>query len=108
MDFRFDSELIEWRGPAPYHFLRVPAELCEDLREMAKDVTYGWGMVPVAVWIGGSEWETSLWPKDGGYLLPVKDWVRKAEGLELGETVSLELDVTPRGGREANGTGPAR
>ncbi len=106
MDFRFESELIEWRGPAPFHFLRVPAELLDDLRELAKDVTYGWGMVPVAVQIGESAWETSLWPKEGGYLLPVKDWVRKAEGLELGDVVALGLRVASRSGRQANGDGP--
>ena len=29
-------------------------------------------------------WKTSLWPKDGGYIVPIKDDVRRAEGLELG------------------------
>nr|WP_269330288.1 DUF1905 domain-containing protein [Kineosporia babensis] len=95
--------MIEWRGPAPFHFLRVPEELCDDLRELAKDVTYGWGMVPVSVRIGTSTWETSLWPKDGGYLLPVKDRVRRHEQLELGDVVRLGLRVISRGGRLVDG-----
>jgi hypothetical protein len=104
-DFEFDNALIEWRGPAPHYFVPVPAELCDEVRDIARDVTYGWGMVPVVVRIGGSQWETSLWPKDGGYLVPVRAWVRQIESLEQGVTVSVELDVAPRDGRQANGEG---
>jgi hypothetical protein len=43
--------------------------------------------------MGGSEWTTSLWPKDGGYIVPVKAWVRDAEGLEVGDSVEVELTV---------------
>jgi hypothetical protein len=42
-----------------------------------------------------TEIRTSLWPKDGGYIDPVKKALRDAEGLELGDTVEvrLRLDV---------------
>jgi len=95
---------VAWPGTAL--FVPVPAELCDEVRDIARDVTYGWGMVPVVVRIGGSQWETSLWPKDGGYLVPVRAWVRRVESLEQGVTVSVGLDVASRGGREANGQGP--
>jgi len=98
-DFEFDNELIEWRGPAPHYFVPVPASFCEAVREIARDVTYGWGMVPVAVRIGDSQWETSLWPKDGGYYVPLKDFVREAEGVGLGDVVELGLTVATRDGR---------
>ena len=39
---------------------------------------------------------TSLFPKDGGYLVPVKDAVRRAEGLEQGDVVTVQLTVAPR------------
>jgi Domain of unknown function (DUF1905) len=44
---------------------------------------------------GGTGWKTSLFPKDGRYIVPVKAWVRKAEGLEVGDmvTVCLTVDV---------------
>jgi hypothetical protein len=32
-----------------------------------------------------------LIPKDGAYLLPIKDKVRKAEGIEEGEVVSARV-----------------
>jgi hypothetical protein len=56
-------------------------------------VTYGWGVIPVHVRIGGTEWQTSLFPKDGRYLVPIKASVREAENLEEGDTVTLQLEV---------------
>jgi hypothetical protein len=106
MAFAFESVLVEWRGPAPHHFLALPAELHEELQDAAQEVSYGWGMVPVRAQVGGSEWETSLWPRAGGYLLPVQARVRRAEGLELGDVVAVRLAVAPRAGRRANGRGP--
>jgi Domain of unknown function (DUF1905) len=89
MDFEFTAEIWEWRGPAPYHFLTVPGRDSQDLHELSPDVTYGWGMIPVRARIGATEFETSLWPKDGGYAVPLKDAVRHAEGLALGDVVTV-------------------
>lgn len=96
MDFEFTGELWEWRGPAPYHFVTVPPTESEELRELARDVTYGWGMIPVCGRIGSTEFETSLWPKDGAYVVPVKGVVRLAEGLELGDPVTVRFTLAPR------------
>jgi len=93
MDIEFAGELWYWRGPAPYHFITVPEEACVGLRAVSPLVTYGWGMIPVTVRIRETEWETSLFPRDGGYALPIKDAVRNAEGLALGDTVRLELAI---------------
>jgi hypothetical protein len=93
MNMEFVGELWYWRGPAPYHFITVPEEACVGLREMSAIVSYGWGMIPVRVRIGGSAWETSLFPKDGRYAVPIKDVVRKAEGLAEGDTVAVELAI---------------
>ena len=93
MQVAFAAELVEWRGPAPYHFLAVPPQGCEDLREAAALVSYGWGMVPVTATVGATTWTTSLWPRDGGYVLPVKDRVRTAERMALGGRVAVRLDV---------------
>jgi hypothetical protein len=38
-------------------------------------------------------WETSLFPKDGRYAVPIKDVVRNAEGLAEGDTVAVELAI---------------
>lgn len=38
-------------------------------------VAYGWGMIPVRVRVDKAEWQTSLFPKDGRYLVPIKAFV---------------------------------
>lgn len=93
MDLAFTGTIWHWRGPSPYHFVTIPADQCDDLREVADAVTYGWGMIPVLVRVGRTQWKTSLFPKDGRYVLPLKDAVRRAEGLELGQTVAVEFSV---------------
>ena len=93
MELAFSGELWFWRGPAPWHFVTVPDEESELLESISAMVTYGWGMVPVAARIGDSAWETSLWPKNGGYIVPVKTWVRKAESLDVGDVVDVRLTV---------------
>jgi hypothetical protein len=93
MSLEFSGEIWHWRGPAPYYFVTVPAEEYESLREVSKWVTYGWGMIPVKARIGQTEWKTSLFPKEGGYVVPVKDSVRKAEGLDEGDRVTVRLEV---------------
>ena len=90
------GEIWQWRGPAPYYFVTVPVDQSRHLRELSSDVTYGWGMIPVRALVGATEWETSLFPKDGLYVLPLKDSVRRAEALEEGETVMVRLVVAAR------------
>lgn len=93
MELDFSGEVWFWRGPSPYHFVTVPDEESAELQATAALVTYGWGMIPVASRIGSTRWTTSLFPKDGGYVLPVKDLVRRAEKIELGDVVSIQLSV---------------
>jgi hypothetical protein len=97
MDLDVTGEIWHWRGPAPYYFVTVPADTSARLKEVASAVTYGWGMVPVLAQVGDTEWETSLWPKDGGYVVPLKDAVRHAEDLEEGEVVRIQLTVDDGG-----------
>jgi hypothetical protein len=92
-DMEFAGELWYWRGPSPFHFITVPDEASGTIRAVSQLVTYGWGVIPVRVRIGRTVFETSLFPKDGRYLVPVKDVVRKAEGLALGDTVEVELAI---------------
>lgn len=100
MDVRLRLELTGeiwyWRGPSPFHFVTVPPDGCAALAEVAAEVSYGWGMIPVTARIGATTWTTSLWPKNGGYLVPIKDKVRSAEELDLGDPVTVHLTVAPR------------
>jgi len=93
LTFTFTGEIWFWRGPAPYLFVTVPAKHSQTLRSIMKTVTYGWGMIPATVRIGETTFTTSLFPKDGGYIVPIKVVVQRAEDLNQGDTVTLQLDV---------------
>lgn len=90
---RFSDAIWYWRGPAPFHFVTVPAELSAEIHAIAAEVTYGWGMIAVSVTIGRTTWQTSLWPKDGRYVVPIKTSVRTAEHVAEGETITVEMRV---------------
>ena len=96
MEYIFSARVIEWRGPSPYYYLPVPAEESADIREVAAMASYGWGVIPVAARIGEVGFQTSLFPKDGGYLLPLKDAVRKPAGLGVGDEVTVEVTIRLR------------
>ena len=93
MEMEFSGEIWFWKGPSPFHFVTVPEDFCDALDATAGLVSYGWGMIPVRVTIGDTDWKTALWPKDGRYIVPLKDAVRRAEDLEVGKTTSLRLFV---------------
>ena len=93
MEIEFSGEVHSWRGPAPYHFVTVPEPGRSELADVAPLVSYGWGMVPVAGRIGRTGFTTALWPREGGYVVPLKDAVRRAEGIELGDVVTVVLEV---------------
>ena len=93
MVIEFNGEIWYWRGPAPWYYVTVPVEQSLDLKAISGFVTYGWGMIPVEARIGDTRWNTSLFPKNGAYIVPIKTSVRKAENLEVGDTVTVRLEV---------------
>ncbi|HUR50870.1 MAG TPA: DUF1905 domain-containing protein [Mycobacteriales bacterium] len=97
MEWVVEGEVVEWRGPAPYFFVAMSESESAELKEQARSLIY-WGQVPVQVVIGATEFSTALFPKDGRYLVPLKDAVRKAEGVGEGDVVRLLLRPARRPG----------
>jgi hypothetical protein len=93
MNLEFSGEMWFWKGPAPWYFVTVPEQDSGELAATSSFVSYGWGMIPVTAQIGGTGWKTALFPKEGRYIVPVKAWVRKAEGLDVGDMVTVRLAV---------------
>ncbi|WP_308113272.1 DUF1905 domain-containing protein [Antribacter soli] len=93
MELRFGGEVVWWRGPAPFHFVALPEPEAARLRAVASRVTYGWGCIPATVTLGATMFTTSIFPKDGGFLVPVKTAARRAEGVELGDDVRLVVVI---------------
>ena len=96
MEFTFDAEIVYWRGPAPYFYAPVPQDQADEIRGASKLVSYGWGVIPVEATVRGVTFTTSLFPKDGTYLLPLKDAVRKAAGITGGDVIHVEMTLKPR------------
>jgi hypothetical protein len=93
MMIEFEGPIWFWKGPAPWFFVSVPEEQSRTIRAIAGAVTYGWGVIPVQVQIGTTTWTTSLIPKDGVYLVPIRANIRKAERLEEGDSVAIHLEI---------------
>ena len=92
MDFELEGTVVEWRGPAPFYFVDIPEEESSDIKFAAQGIEY-WGQVPVLARVGATEFTTALFPKDGRYLLPLKDAVRRPAGIEVGQEVRVALRV---------------
>lgn len=101
MELAFSAVAIEWRGPAPFVFVPVPPDESELIRDSARELTYGWGAIPVSATVGATTFTTSLFPRDGRYLLPLKVAVQRAEGVGLGDEIAVRMrlgrDVSRRG-----------
>lgn len=95
MELEFDGEVIEWRGPAPFYYVVIPQAESDEIKAVANAFTYGWGVIPVRAAIAGISFTTSLFPRDGGYLLPLKDAVRRPAGVGVGDIVAVELALVP-------------
>ena len=95
----FGGEIFEWRGPAPFLFVAVPDAHVGAIRYAGLSQSYGWGVIPVVARLGETMFTTSLFPRDGGYLLPVKLAVQKAERVGCGDRVEVVMKV----GRDRNG-----
>jgi hypothetical protein len=93
VELTFTNVVIEWRGPAPYYYHPRTEEAAEDVHDVRRLATYGWGVIPVSAVIDEVAFETSLFPKNGGYLLPLKDAVRKPAGITVGDEVTVELTI---------------
>ncbi|MGZ5398555.1 MAG: DUF1905 domain-containing protein [Nocardioides sp.] len=96
MELDFTGDVFEWRGPAPYYYVAVPDDDSVDIKEASPMLTYGWGVIPARVFVGGTEWTTSLFPRDGRYLVPLKDVVREAEGLDVGDAIDVRMVLGER------------
>lgn len=89
----FSGAVFVWRGPAPHHFVEVPDDVADEIASVASEISYGWGVVPATVVLGATTFTTSLFPREGGYLVPLKVAVRRAEEVDAGDVVELTLTV---------------
>ncbi len=109
--YSFRAELWRYPDEAGWHFLTLPVEVADDLRDEAAVFRRGFGSVKVTAEISGYSWQTSVFPdsKSGSYLLPVKKAVRDASGISDRNEVAVRLAIHGEGeartGERTSGTG---
>lgn len=89
------------KAPASWHFLTIAGAAGDAIhalalmRRLESGRRRGWGSMKVAATIGDTSWETSMFPDktSGGWFLPVKASVRKAEGLAAGDEVKVNMTI---------------
>ncbi|MCO4263603.1 DUF1905 domain-containing protein [Pseudarthrobacter sp. MDT3-26] len=109
--YSFRAELWRYPDESGWHFLTLPVEVADDLREEAAVFRRGFGSVKVTAEISGYSWQTSVFPdsKSSSYLLPVKKAARDAAGISDGDDVAVRLAMHGEGeahtGEQTSGTG---
>ena len=93
LQFRFEADVIDWRGPSPYFFAPLPPEEAAEIRRVARAASYGWGVIPVEATVRDVVFTTSLFPREGTYLLPLKDAVRRRTNVTAGDRIAVEMTV---------------
>lgn len=93
LELTFSGEVVRWRGPAPFHFVAVPPDETDEIHAVAGAVTYGWGMIPATVTVGRTSMTTAIFPRDGGYMVPLKAALRRAEEVEHGDVVTVTVAI---------------
>lgn len=102
--YQVTAKLWLWtsdKAPASWHFLTIEGEAAEAIhalalmRRLENGRRRGWGAMKVRAAIGDTNWDTSIFPdkSSGGWLLPVKAAVRKAEGLVAGDDIYLSVTL---------------
>jgi hypothetical protein len=93
--YEFRGELWEYDGPAAWHFVSLPTEVADDIREQAALNASAFGSISVEAMVGSTRWTTSLFPDKARrtYLLPIKKDVRNTEDLEAGDVVLVTLRI---------------
>jgi len=100
-NFSFTSQI--WLYPASkaaWFFVTLPKDISEEIKFLSKlenaGKRRGWGAVKVQAKIGGSVWETSIFPdsKSGCYILPIKSSIREKESITVRDDATIELSLT--------------
>jgi hypothetical protein len=84
-----------WQGKGAWHFVTIDKAIGDEIKAMFGYLKAGWGSLPVQLTLGESIWKTSIFPdsKGGVYLIPIKKIILKAEKLDVGDEVEIELEV---------------
>lgn len=87
-----------WRyqGEGPWYFVYASKELSQKIKDTVhnRKKSPGFQFVRIQATVGKTSWQTSLFPtKDGPYLIAIKADVRRKEGIDEGDSVSIACRI---------------
>jgi hypothetical protein len=96
-EFSFVAKIWEWDGPQAWHFVSLPVDLADFVKESFGRNARGFKSLRVEVKVSDETWRTSIFPdsKRGTYLLPIKKDIRKRLGVEVGSRVTVGISILP-------------
>ncbi|MES1987651.1 MAG: DUF1905 domain-containing protein [Pseudomonadota bacterium] len=99
INFTFIGKCWLWQGKGTWHFITLPLDKSEEIKFFSDNhfgKRRGWGSVRVSVNIGGTVWDTSIFPSGSldAYILPIKAEVRKKQKIAAGDDVEVALQIS--------------
>lgn len=93
--YTFESKLWRSEGPSGWHFVTLSVEMSEEIRSLYKDISPGFGSIPVKVTLNKSKWETSVFydTMAHAFLLPIKGVIRKKEKVKEDELLNVSIEI---------------
>lgn len=94
LTFTFAGTLFVSSPEASWVFVALPIDAADEILDVVPRRP-GFGSVRVGAAIGSTRWLTSIFPSRelGTYVLPIKRAVRDEEGIVIGDTVDVTLEL---------------
>ena len=95
LSYTFEATVHLWEANQAVHFVSVPQEMSDEIRDITGGLTNGFGSLKVRAMIGATIWNTSIFPasKTGTFELPIKAEVRKKNTLTEGATAEVHIEI---------------
>lgn len=91
-NFTLTAKIWRWGGGlSSWYFIYVPRELSEMLRLRFPSSA----MIRCRYMLGETTWESTMFRnnRENNYLIPIKQKVRKQEGLMDGDEISIKIQI---------------
>jgi hypothetical protein len=93
-DYTIRAKVWRWKKGS-WHFANLSAKHSAEIKRRFGAIARGWGSIRVEIKVGETQWKTSLFPTDDNktYLFAIKKEVRKAEGIDEGDTITANVHI---------------
>lgn len=90
---QFRTELWRHTGETAWHVVTLPADIADEIEDVAVSTRRGFGSVRVTATVGTTTWSTSVFPDSASksFVLPIKKQVRVGEDLHAGDRVDVTI-----------------